>query len=253
MGGYVIGNQCFEFTRAGVCEVTGVEPELVAHLNNGDEFRALGGIAHVAIEEVVWSAVLSSLVAHEEVWRKAFALGPRMPNDPLSQVVQRHVSSFSNSLCLNVLPWEGQTLLGQFDGFAELPWLRVCVASQLPPLAHLQLQAKTGLTVVAAWAPLSDDVSNTVRDFGVVSPTTSRLRLLQKASVVCGIPEPQVWTSENLKADSPPVDILVMQAVSASRIHLPLVREILLRRRCALLRIRLLDAAGSEKFLEALF
>jgi hypothetical protein len=45
---------------------------------------------------------------------------------------------------------------------------------------------------------------------------------------------------------------LVMQAVSASRIHLPLVREILLRRRCALLRIRLLDAAGSEKFLKAL-
>ena len=115
-------------------------------------------------------AVLSSLVAHEAVWHKAFALGPRMPDDPLSQVVQRHVSSFSNSLCLNVLPWEGQTLLGQFDGFAELPWLRVCVASQLPPVAHLQLQAKTGLMVVAGWVPLSDDVSNTVRDFGVVSP-----------------------------------------------------------------------------------
>ena len=204
MGGYVIGDQCFEFTRAGVCEVTGVEPELVAHLSNGDEFRALGGIAHVAIEEVAWSAVLSSLVEHKEVWRKAFALGPRMPDDPLSQVVQRHVSSYSNSLCLNVLPWEGQTVLCQFDGFAALPWLRVCVASQTPPLAHLQQQAQNGLNVVAAWMPLSDDVSDTVPEFGVVSPSTARLHLLQKASVVCGIPEPRVWTSENLKADSPP-------------------------------------------------
>jgi hypothetical protein len=54
MGGYVLGDQCLEFTRAGVCEVTGTEPELVSHLSNGDEFRALGGIAHVGIEEAVW-------------------------------------------------------------------------------------------------------------------------------------------------------------------------------------------------------
>jgi hypothetical protein len=252
MGAYVLGDQCLEFTRAGVCAVTGTEPELVSHLSNGDEFRALGGIAHVGIEEAVWDAVLSSLVAHASVWREAFALGPRMPDDPLTQVVQRHVSTFSSSLCLNVLPWKGQTLMAQFDGFAELPWLRVCVAGQLPPVAHLQLQAKTGLMLVVAWLPLSDDVSSTALELDIVPPTTSMMQLLQKASEVCGVPVPQFWSRENLKAGSPPVGVLVMQAVSASRVHLPLVRELLLRRCCALLRIRLLDAAGIEKFLEEL-
>ena len=56
-----------------------------------------------------------------------------------------------------------------------------------------------------------------------------------------------------LKSDSPPYDVVVWQARSAAQIHLPLIREILLNRCCAVFRIRLLSDDGSDELLESLY
>jgi hypothetical protein len=83
MGAYRVGNDCVEFTRRGVCAVTGSDPMLVAHLSDEDAFRALGGVANYGVEARVWEAVASSLVLFSPQWVKAFAVKALKPNHHL--------------------------------------------------------------------------------------------------------------------------------------------------------------------------
>jgi hypothetical protein len=252
MGAYRLDGRCIMFTRTGCCEGTGTELALIAHLTDGDAFRAIGGVAPTGLEERVWTAVTNSLAENAAAWQRSFALGPLMQNDPLAGVVQGHMSRFSGSRYLDVLHWNGQKVLAPFSGFMSLPLLRVCVIGQLPPLGHVQLNAVTTLSKLNAWLPVSSP-----RRFGsgleVIAPPSSLVQMLEKACESCQIPPVLIASGDNLKSDSPPFDVVVWQALSAPQIHLPLVREILLNRCCAVFRIRLLSDAGSDELLESLY
>jgi hypothetical protein len=77
--------------------------------------------------------------------------------------------------------------------------------------------------------------------------------LLEKACETCQVPSVAIASGDDLKSDSPPYDVVVWQARSAAQIHLPLIREILLNRCCAVFRIRLLTDDGSDELLESLY
>ena len=240
------------FTRKGCCEVTGTDSALIARLSDGDAFRALGGVAHTGLEKRTWTAVANSLAVNTLAWKRSFALGPLMPNDALAGVVQGHMSRFCGSPYLDVLHWKGQKVLVPFNGFKSLPSLRVCVIGQLPPLGHVQLNAVTTLSKLCAWLPISSH-SRVGAGLGVVDPLPSLVMLLEKACEVCQVPSVAIASIDDLKSDSPPFDVVVWQARSAAQIHLPLIREILLNRCCAVFRIRLLSEGGSDELLDSLY
>jgi hypothetical protein len=75
------------------------------------------------------------------------------------------------------------------------------------------------------------------------------LCLLESAGVVCGTSVPKIWNADGLRLEGPPADVMVWQSRSPAEIHLPLLREILLKRRCALMRIKLLCSDGLEDLL----
>ena len=259
MGAYRVGNVCVEFTRIGVCAVTGSDPVLVALLSDEDAFRALGGVANYGVEVRVWEAIASSLVRFTPQWVKAFAVKALMPNHDLAQVVERHVTSFCGSPFLDVLPLEGRRIMEPFVGFSKMPKLNVVAIGQSPPLALMQACQRFNLTTLVGWVPLlcaGDGAFSTsytgkadALGLGIAQPAKAMLGLLESASGVCGIEVPKIWTADALKLDGPPADVMVWQSRSPSEVHLPLLRELLLKARCAIMRIKVLCSDGLEALL----
>jgi hypothetical protein len=202
MGAYRVGNVCVEFTRIGVCAVTGSDPVLVAQLGDEDAFRAMRGVANYGVEVRVWEAIASSLVRFAPQWVKAFAVKALMPNHDLAQVVERHVTSFCGSPFLDVMPLEGRRIMEPFAGFSKMPKLNVVAVGQSPPLALMQVCQRFNLMTIVGWLPLrcvgdgalpaSGTWTADGLGLGIARPAKAMLGLLESASGVCGIEVPKI-------------------------------------------------------------
>jgi hypothetical protein len=226
---------------------------LITHLSEEESFHALGGVANRGIELRVWKAVVDSLITFPLDWIKAFKVKPLKPTHHLAQVVEKHCYTFIGSPYLDPLAWCGQKYLVPCEGFTGLPKLRVVAIGQLPPLALVQTSSKSKLTQVVGWLPLqrtSEMVE--VLSLGVVTPTKLLSELLTSVCAECKVVVPQIWGVDDLKLEGPPVDVMYWHALSAAQICMPILREILLKRRCAMMRIKLLSSAGLEKMMDQL-
>ena len=215
---------------------------LIAHLSEEAAFHALGGVANRGVELRVWKAVADSLVAFPLDWIKAFKAKPLKPTHPLAQVVEKHCYTFVGSLYLDPLAWGGQKYLVPCDGFTGLPKLRVVAIGQLPPVALVQMSSKSKLMQIIGWLPLqSTNATLEVPNLGVALPAQLLTEFLTNVSTECKVSVPQVWGVDDLKMEGPPVDVVFWHALSVAQIHMPLLREVLLKRRCAVMRIKLLS------------
>jgi hypothetical protein len=104
------------------------------------------------------------------------------------------------------------------------------------------MSSKSKLMQIIGWLPLqSTNATLEVPNLGVALPAQLLTEFLTNVSTECKVSVPQVWGVDDLKMEGPPVDVVFWHALSVAQIHMPLLREVLLKRRCAVMRIKLLS------------